>query len=532
MTRAVYAIEDAFEKLPVHWMWWPAIGGVAVGVIGWIEPRTLGVGYDNIADVLSGGLVLGAWRSCCGLKFVSWSIALGSGTSGGTLAPLFTIGGGLGALLGAAAAWALPWAGVDVRIAALVGMAAMFAGASRAFLASVVFAFETTLQPLALLPLLARLRRRVPRRRRCSMPHSIMTEKIARRGVRVPIELRARLPRLRCWCATARPATVIALRADQVVRAAREWLTSGAPGARHQGFPVLDAEGALVGVVTAREIEEARDDASPLASLLRRTAVVAFEDESLRAAADRMIDHDVGRLPVVSRRDPQRVVAIVTRSDLLGRAPAPARSAAAVVALGDTRRPRYAAPVPDQPVALVTGAARGIGAACARALAAEGFRVAIHCNASTDAAEKLAAELPDAFALRADLADARRRSTRCSRRSASAPAASTCSSTTPALTRNAPTPVMKLDDYDAVAALSRGTWYLTKLVLRKFMMKQKAGRIIMISSVVGHIGNRGQSPYTMAKAGLDALTRSLARRARRSQHPASTRWRPASSRPT
>ncbi len=78
------------------------------------------------------------------------------------------------------------------------------------------------------------------------------------------------------------------------------------------------------------------------------------------------------------------------------------------------------------------------------------------------------------------------------------------------LTRNAPTPVMKLDDYDAVAGLSRGTWYLTKLVLRKFMMKQKSGRIIMISSVVGHIGNRGQSPYTMAKAGLDALTRSLA----------------------
>jgi len=165
--------------------------------------------------------------------------------------------------------------------------------------------------------------------------------------------------------------------------------------------------------------------------------------------------------------------------------------------------------MPDQPVALVTGAARGIGAACARALAAEGFRVAIHYNGSADAAAKLAAELPDAFALRADLAD---------------PAAIDALLATLAeragridvlvnnagVTRNAPTPVMKLDDYDAVAALSRGTWYLTKLVLRKFMMKQKAGRIIQISSVVGHIGNRGHSPYTMAKAGLDALTRSLA----------------------
>jgi 3-oxoacyl-[acyl-carrier protein] reductase len=163
----------------------------------------------------------------------------------------------------------------------------------------------------------------------------------------------------------------------------------------------------------------------------------------------------------------------------------------------------------ERPIALVTGAARGIGAACARALAAEGFRVAIHHNASAEAAEKLAGELPEAFALRADLA---------------VPAQVEALLETLAervgrvdvlvnnagLTRNAPTPVMKLDDYDAVAALARGTWYLTKLMLRRFMMKQKSGRIIQISSVVGHIGNRGQSPYTMAKAGLDALTRSLA----------------------
>ena len=163
----------------------------------------------------------------------------------------------------------------------------------------------------------------------------------------------------------------------------------------------------------------------------------------------------------------------------------------------------------EKPIALVTGATRGIGAACARALAAEGFRVAIHYNGSADAAAKLAREVPDAFALRADLSD---------------PAAIDALLADLAVrvgridvlvnnagvTRNAPTPVMKLDDYDVVAAVSRGTWYLTKLVLRKFMMKQKAGRIIQISSVVGHIGNRGQSPYTMAKAGLDALTRSLA----------------------
>jgi len=315
VTRVVYATEDLFAKLPVHWMWWPAIGAIAVGVIGWIEPRTLGVGYANISDVLSGQLVLGTVVLVCGLKFVSWFIALASGTSGGTLAPLFTIGGGLGALLGTAAVWMLPWAGADARMAALVGMAALFAGASRAFLASVVFCFETTLEPHALLPLLAG----------CGAaslvagliaPHSIMTEKIARRGVRVPTSyapdfLDSGLVR------DGASQGVVALRADQLVRSARAWLTSQDPGARHQGFPVLDVSGALVGVVTAREIEEARDDDVPLASLVRRAAVVAFEDESLRSAADRMIDQDVGRLPVVSRRDPRRVVGFVTRSDLL-----------------------------------------------------------------------------------------------------------------------------------------------------------------------------------------------------------------------
>ena len=163
----------------------------------------------------------------------------------------------------------------------------------------------------------------------------------------------------------------------------------------------------------------------------------------------------------------------------------------------------------QQPVALVTGAARGIGAACARALAAEGFRVAVHYGSSAEAAEKLASALPGAFAIGADLTDPAAIDALVAALDERAGRLDVLVNNA-GVTRNAPTPVMKLEDYDAVAALLRGTWYLTKLVLRKFMMKQKAGRIIQISSVVGHIGNRGQSPYTMAKAGLDALTKSLA----------------------
>ncbi|HMJ10279.1 MAG TPA: chloride channel protein, partial [Polyangiaceae bacterium] len=126
ITRAVYWVEDAFGHLPLHWMWWPALGGLVVGVVGYFAPRTLGVGYDNIEQILSGRVALGAVLMLCGLKFVSWVVALGSGTSGGTLAPLFTIGGGLGAGLGAAANALVPALEVDIRIAALVGMAAMF----------------------------------------------------------------------------------------------------------------------------------------------------------------------------------------------------------------------------------------------------------------------------------------------------------------------------------------------------------------------------------------------------------------------
>ena len=115
VTKSLYYIEEGFEKLPVHWMWWPAIGAVVVGVIGYFEPRTLGVGYDNISNILAGNFTNAVLLSLVVLKFLSWSIALGSGTSGGTLAPLFTIGGGLGALLGILCVHWFPGLGVDPR---------------------------------------------------------------------------------------------------------------------------------------------------------------------------------------------------------------------------------------------------------------------------------------------------------------------------------------------------------------------------------------------------------------------------------
>jgi CBS domain-containing protein len=201
-------------------------------------------------------------------------------------------------------------------VAALVGMAALFSGASRALLASIVFAFETTLQPMGLLPLLGG----------CTaaylvscilMRHTIMTEKIARRGIRVPAEYAADfLDQVAVRDAASAP--VVMLEGAATLEKTRAWLASRVEGTQHQGYPVADEYGRLLGVVTRRDLlDPARQEDRTLAEMVHRAPVVAFADNSLREAADHMVREKVGRLPVVSRTDPERVVGIITRSDLL-----------------------------------------------------------------------------------------------------------------------------------------------------------------------------------------------------------------------
>jgi CBS domain-containing protein len=316
VTHIVYGIEDAFEKLPVHWMWWPAIGGIVVGVVGYFAPLTLGVGYTNIEDIVAGDLAVGALAFLCVMKFISWSIALGSGTSGGTLAPLFTIGGALGALAGFGMVAIAPQLGVDPRIAGLVGMAAIFAGASRALLTSVVFAFETTQQPHGLLPLLGG----------CAaaylvsaliMRNTIMTEKIARRGVRVPTEYAADyLEQVLVRDACTRK--VVSLKTKDALGDVRHWMQSGRAEAQHEGYPVVDDAGRVRGLVTRRML---LDPAEPgnrrIGELSLRPPMVVHEHHSLREAADHMVAENVGRLIVVGVDAPHPLVGILTRGDIL-----------------------------------------------------------------------------------------------------------------------------------------------------------------------------------------------------------------------
>ncbi len=316
VTKAVYLVEDLFDKLPIHWMWWPAIGALAVGVVGYFAPHTLGVGYDNIDNILNGSIFGQTLIILFVLKFVSWAISLGSGTSGGTLAPLFTIGGGLGATLGSIILSLFPNSGVDIRIAALVGMAAMFAGSARALLASMIFAFETTMQPHGLLPLLAG----------CSsaylvsslmMRNTIMTEKIARRGVNVPSEYAADflLQTLVKDCATK---NVVSIKAEDEVSKVRNWLASGEEGTLHHGYPVIDEYEKLVGVIRRRELENPEISGSKkIKEIVKGPLVAIYEDNTMREAADMMASYKVTRIPIIAHDDHQKLIGLISHDDIL-----------------------------------------------------------------------------------------------------------------------------------------------------------------------------------------------------------------------
>ncbi len=313
VTKSVYFIEDQFDKLPIHWMWWPAIGGLVVGIIGYFVPATLGVGYDNIQNIISGNIGGTVLVVLFVAKFLSWSVSLGSGTSGGTLAPLFTIGGGIGAAFALVAAALFPHLGIDPRMAALVGMAALFTGASRAILTSIVFAFETTLQPTAILPLLAC----------CSssylvsimlMKETIMTEKIARRGIRVPSEYTADVldqTQLKNFATRE----VVSIEAATRLSDVQDWLLKNPP--RHHTFPVLENE-QVIGVITKKELEDfGTEDDLTIKEIVTKPLVVLLETNSIRDAANLMAEVEVYSIPIVADLDSLSLVGIISRHDIL-----------------------------------------------------------------------------------------------------------------------------------------------------------------------------------------------------------------------
>jgi chloride channel protein, CIC family len=315
LTTLVYAFEDLFRHLPIHWMWWPAIGGLAVGLGGLIAPRSLGVGYDIIADLLNNQLTIGVILALVIVKALIWSIALGSGTSGGVLAPLLIMGGALGAVAG----HFIPIG--DPGYWAMIGMAAIMGGTMRSPLTGIVFLIELTHNFGALLPLLIAsttayavtvllLRR------------SILTEKLARRGQHItreyvvdPFEI------TRIGDVMVR--SVDTLPGNMRVEDAVSFFTSepAAGERRHKSYPVIGDGQRLVGLVTRadalRWLMQGWTPGTTLASVLAGSEpLVGHPDQLVGELADRMAADNIGRVPVVERGS-LRLVGIVARKDLL-----------------------------------------------------------------------------------------------------------------------------------------------------------------------------------------------------------------------
>lgn len=313
LTQMVYTCEDAFQRLPIHWMWWPAIGGVVIGIGGLADPHALGVGYSNIAALLANKVTPEHAVLLFLVKSIIWSVALGSGTSGGVLAPLLMMGGAVGVLFGSF----VPLG--DHGTWAFVGMAAIMAGTMRSPLTAIVFALELTHNTGGLLPVAAA----------CVMAHattvlllrrSILTEKVARRGHHVMREYVVDpFETMRVYEIMAHP--VETLPADMLIGDVVQYFTADTNAVRHKSYPVVNAEGGLAGMVSRADVLRWTREGWPKGESLgdvisEQDLTTGYTDELVGELADRMSVADAGRVPILRRAD-GAVVGLVARRDLL-----------------------------------------------------------------------------------------------------------------------------------------------------------------------------------------------------------------------
>jgi chloride channel protein, CIC family len=315
LTLGVYAAEDLFQKLPVHWMWWPAIGGVFVGIGGLIFPSALGVGYDTIRGLLQSNVPATIFAGVLLVKSAIWMISLGSGTSGGVLAPLLM----MGAALGGIESIFLPHSGPGFW--PLVSMGAILGGTMRSPFTGIVFAVELTHDFNMLLPLMVA----------CFLAHlftvltlkrSILTEKISRRGYHLSREY-AVDPLEILFVREVMRTNVVVLPYDETLEEAHHLIHSTENPKGQHLFPVLGPGSELTGVVTRNQLvqlyQRMRDQAPTiqLTEIATQNPQVAFADEPLRVVVNRMADTGFTRFPVLDPRGDGRIVGMVALSDLL-----------------------------------------------------------------------------------------------------------------------------------------------------------------------------------------------------------------------
>jgi CIC family chloride channel protein len=313
LTQAVYASEDAFQHLPIHWMWWPAIGGLVIGLGGWIFPQALGVGYDVIAGLLEGNAAGRVILGVLIIKSVIWSVSLGSGTSGGVLAPLLM----MGAALGGVESWFLPPEGAGFW--PLVSMGAILGGTMRSPLTGIVFALELTHDINMILPLLVAV----------TIAHgftvlllrrSILTEKVARRGFHLSREYEID-PLEILFVREVMRTSIVALAAGAPFDTLAHSLHGDGNRGRQRLYPVVGDGQQLLGVVTRDDLQKLvdaapGDAAAQLASIMRASPVVAHPDETVRMVVYRMAETGLTRFPVVDRSG-HKLIGLIALTDLL-----------------------------------------------------------------------------------------------------------------------------------------------------------------------------------------------------------------------
>jgi chloride channel protein, CIC family len=320
-SKLLYWTEDQFEKLPVDELWWPAIGALGLGIIGYFVPRVLGVGYDTIGDILNANL---AWKLLIVVmvaKAIALVVSLGSGTSGGLLAPMFMSSAALGGVFAMAIDHVYPGANLSAGAFALVAMGAVFGSASRATFSFIIFAFEITRDYNSVLPLMlvsviadgiAML----------LMPRaSIMTEKLARRGLHIHAEYETDVLQQMSVSETMEKDVPTLPSAMKVSELSDRIARRDPEVSRHEAMVILDGEGKLAGLITRGDVLRALDkDASGAMSVLdagSKNVVVTYPDELLHDASAKMLRNDIGRLPVVARNDPRKVVGYLGRPGIL-----------------------------------------------------------------------------------------------------------------------------------------------------------------------------------------------------------------------
>ena len=309
LSTGLYKVEDIFGKLPIHWMWWPALGAIAVGIGGYFQPRTLGVGYDVIGDLLQNHLAVKIVIAIVLVKAIIWVIALASGTSGGVLAPLLMMGAGVGAIVG-------PYmSGGEPAVWPLIFMAAALGGMMRAPVMASVFAFELTGDGNALLPLLAAaavaygftvlLMRR-----------SILTEKIARRGYHIYREYSID-PLERHYVEEVMTRAIVTIDAKTTVaEVLRDYFGAGQ---KYRAYPVVDS-GILVGMADRTLLDRIPPEkaGAPLGTFFGQTRPdIALPGETCRSVAARLAITGLDRVPVVEDEKTYHLLGIVSRHDLL-----------------------------------------------------------------------------------------------------------------------------------------------------------------------------------------------------------------------